>query len=375
MNFEFSEDQQLFADSLARLLENWASANRKSDDAVDAGQLWMELCEIGALGALFDEDVGGFGGHRSYLIVVFTALGRAGVVEPVLEHGLVAGGVLARLGTAQQRDILAQAIAGETRVAFAHDEPDSRYDPMHVGMRATTGAEGSVIISGRKSLVIGANNADWLIVSVRETGEIDADDGVSLFLIPATTAGIEIQCYEAFTGGSAADIIFDRVEITKDQILGSNGSAGTTIKAVFADAIAAQGAHTLGAMETAMHMTGEYLKTRKQFGRPLASFQVLAHRYADMVIEMEQARSAVINAVGHLRSDAVLRDRHSAAAKNLLGRVGRQIAEECVQMHGGIAMTQEYALSSYIKQIIMADHRFGDCDYHLERFIDLTAEG
>ena len=374
MNFELGEDQKLFENSLSRFLEDRAPAATPEANAGDAAQFWRELCEIGVLGALLDEEQGGFGGHSSYLIVIFEALGRAGVVAPVLEHGLVAVRLLANLGSTAQHDVLSQAIAGETRVAFVHDEPDSRYDPLHVTLRSNGGVEGNTYITGRKSLVIDAKEANWLIVSVRDEGHADAREGLSLYLVPADAPGVEIRQYETISGGTAAEINFDRVAVSEEHLLGAAGSAGAAIEAVIAAAIAAQCAQTLGAMETAMEMTAEYLKTRKQFGRPLATFQVLAHRYADLLIEMEQARSAVINAVGHLDANETMRDRHVSAAKNLIGRIGRQVAEECIQMHGGIAMTQEYALSSYAKQIVMADHRYGDCDYHLERFIDLTAE-
>ena len=132
-------------------------------------------------------------------------------------------------------------------------------------------------------------------------------------------------------------------------------------------------AEAFGAMTTATDLTREYLVTRQQFGRPIGTFQALQHRVADMLIELEQARSAVINAAGHLGAPARIRDLECAAARNLVGRVGRLVAEEAIQMHGGIAMTREYELAHIAKRIVMTDHRFGDTDYHLERFIDLSA--
>jgi alkylation response protein AidB-like acyl-CoA dehydrogenase len=155
--------------------------------------------------------------------------------------------------------------------------------------------------------------------------------------------------------------------------LGDAGKAFGAIETRVAIATTALCAETLGAMETACDLTREYLATRKQFGRPIGTFQALAHRMSDLLIEMEQARSAVINAAGHLDADRVTRERHVAAAKNLIGRAGRLVAEDAIQMHGGIAMTQEYELAHIAKRIVMADHRFGDTDHHLERFIALSA--
>ena len=155
--------------------------------------------------------------------------------------------------------------------------------------------------------------------------------------------------------------------------LGEAGKAFAAIEARMAGACVAQCAETLGAMETAVRLTKDYLGQRKQFGRPIGQFQALAHRFSDLLIELEQARSAVINAAGHLREDRDIREREVSAAKNLMGRVGRTVAEESIQMHGGIAMTQEYELAHIAKRIVMADHRFGDTDHHLERFIAFAA--
>ena len=155
--------------------------------------------------------------------------------------------------------------------------------------------------------------------------------------------------------------------------LGKAGAAFAAIEARTAAASVAQCAETLGAMETATALTKDYLMTRKQFGRPIGTFQALAHRMSDLLIEMEQARSAVINAAGHLEGDRKTREVNVSATKNLMGRAGRLVAEDSIQMHGGIAMTQEYELAHIAKRIVMADHRFGDVDHHLERFIAFSA--
>ena len=223
------------------------------------------------------------------------------------------------------------------------------------------------------AVVVNAEAADMLVVSARESGDAGDAEGISLFLVPADAKGLTIQGYALLAGGRAAEVTLDDVSILASARLGAAGKAASAIEARVAIANVALCAETLGAMETATALTKEYLMTRKQFGRPIGTFQALAHRMSDLLIELEQARSAVINAAGHLEGDARQRDLHVAAAKNLLGRAGRMVAEDAIQMHGGIAMTQEYELAHIAKRIVMADHRFGDTDHHLERFIALSA--
>ena len=368
MNFELSEEQRLFADSLERFLqENADTADTSCDPSAEA-DFWQKLCDLGVLGALFIEGDGGFGSGAFDVALVFEALGRAGVDAPVLDVAILAGGLISRLGSPAQKALIAELIGGQCRIAFAHEEEDSRYDPLLVSLTPDRTNDG-LSVTGRKSLVVAADASDWLILSLCE-GD---DRGLSLFLLSTDTPGIEIQNYPLISGGMANEVRMSGVSLLESSRLGPKGCAAAAIEAATAKAIVAQCAQTVGAMEQAIDMTREYLTTRKQFGKPLASFQVLAHRFADLLIDMEQARSAMINAAGHLEADPVTRDRHMSAAKNLIGRVGRQVAEECIQMHGGIAMTQEYALARFAKKIVMADHRFGDTDFHLERFIELSS--
>ncbi|MEX0282949.1 MAG: acyl-CoA dehydrogenase, partial [Arenibacterium sp.] len=221
--------------------------------------------------------------------------------------------------------------------------------------------------------VVNAEASGNLIVSARESGAAGDREGISLFLVPTETAVLMLSGYPMLAGGRAAEVTFDNVSVPATARLGGEGAAMLAIEDVVARANVALAAEALGAMETAVELTRDYLTTRKQFGRPIGTFQALAHRYSDLLIEMEQARSAVINAAGHLEVERAERDRQIASARNLMGRVGRLVAEEAIQMHGGIAMTKEYELAHIAKRIVMSDHRFGDIDYHLERFIALSA--
>ena len=376
MNFDLTEERQMLSDTLRRYLSDkydTAVRNRILESPQGySDEIWAGLAELGVLGALFSEDDGGFGGAGFDIAVVFEELGRAGVVEPVLDTAVLAGGLIAASGNSAQKAHLEAVIAGEMQLAFAHGEPQSRYDLSNVATKAES-KDGAVLLTGRKAVVVNAEAADHFVVSAREEGDGRDVDGISLFLVPADSDGLTIEGYPLISGGRAAEVTLDAVQLPEVARLGAPGEAFPVIEAAMARATVAQMAEALGAMASAVDLTQEYLVTRKQFGRPIATFQALQHRMADMLTEMEQARSALINAAGHLEADRTERERHVSAAKSLFGRVGRMIAEESIQMHGGIAMTQEYELAHIAKRIVMADHRFGDEDWHLERFIALSA--
>ncbi len=375
MNFELTEERQMLQDTLRRFLrDRYDTATRNAILDSDTGlsaEIWGQLGELGIVGALFDEKHGGFGGAGFDLAVVFEELGRAGVVEPFLDSAVLGGGLIAALGNDTQRALLDEVIGGTLHLAFAHGEPASRYDLAHVATTASMTGD-TVVLNGRKAVVVNGEAAGFLIVSARESGAIGDADGISLFVVPADSDGLELLGYPLLSGGRAAEVMLNDVSVPASARLGAAGKAFAAIEERAAAASVALAAEALGAMETAARLTGEYLMTRKQFGRPIGSFQALQHRFADLLIELEQARSATINAAGHLADDAPLRDLHISAARNLIGRAGRLVAEEAIQMHGGIAMTQEYELAHIAKRIVMTDHRFGDTDYHLERFIALS---
>jgi alkylation response protein AidB-like acyl-CoA dehydrogenase len=376
MNFDLTEERQMLQDTLRRFLrDRYDTATRNKILESETGlstDIWNELAELGVIGALFTEEKGGFGGKGFDIAVVFEELGRAGVVEPFLDTAVLAGGLIADLGNDDQLPHIEEIIGGGMQLAFAHGEPSSRYDLTRVSTSATEKGD-EIVLNGRKAVVVNAEAADMLVVSARESGEQDDADGISLFLVPKDAKGLTIQGYALLAGGRAAEVTLDDVTVPASARLGEAGKASAAIEARIAAANVAQTAETLGAMETACKLTKDYLGQRKQFGRPIGTFQALAHRMADLLIEMEQARSAVILAAGHLEEERGARERNISATKNLIGRVGRLVGEESIQLHGGIAMTQEYELAHIAKRIVMADHRFGDADHHLERFIALAA--
>ncbi|MEM9522791.1 MAG: acyl-CoA dehydrogenase [Pseudomonadota bacterium] len=376
MNFDLTEERQMLQDTLRRYLrDRYTTGRRNAIIASDAGlsaEIWGELAALGVIGALFGDDEGGFGGTGFDIAVVFEELGRAGVVEPFLDTAVLGGRLIAALGTEGQKRIVEDVIAGRVHLALAHGEPASRYDLTRVETTLTAKASG-LVLNGRKAVVVNAEAADHLIVSVREAGSADDAEGISLVLVPTDAAGVSMTGYPMFGGGRAAEVTLDNVILKVSARLGAAGAGWGPLNDATAAANVALAAEALGAMETAAALTREYLTTRKQFGRPIGTFQALQHRMADLLIELEQARSAVIGAAGHLAAPLSRRDRQISAARNLIGRTGRLVAEEAIQMHGGIAMTQEYELAHMAKRIVMTDHRLGDTDYHLERFIALGA--
>ena len=355
MNFELTEERRMLQDTLRRYLsDRYTTARRNEIIASETGMsfdIWRELADLGVIGAFFPEQAGGFGGAGFDIAVVFEELGRAGVVEPFLDSALMGGRFLAAAG---RSDLVEAIIAGTTQCAVALGEPGGRYDLDQVQTAADENK-----LTGRKAVVVNAECADHFIVSARVEGII------ALYLVQRGADGIDIQGYPLLAGGRAAEVTFNKTPAEPLEL------GVTAIEDVVALAITALCAETLGGMETAAALTRDYLMTRKQFGRPIGTFQALAHRMSDVLIELEQARSAVINAAGNLETGD--RDLIISASKNLIGRAGRQVAEEAIQMHGGIAMTQEYELAHIAKRIVMADHRFGDTDYHLERYIALSA--
>ena len=394
MNFELGEERRMLQDSLRRFLEDGYTAERRRAVGESASgfsaELWAGLAELGVIGALFAEEHGGFGGGGFDLAVVFEELGRRGAVDPLIDTGVLGGGLLSMSTRDAHRALLERVVAGEVQLALAHAEPDSRYELARVRATAREVDEGFVL-DGRKALVVNAPAADHLIVVARLSGEAADELGLALFLVPADAPGLERQDYALASGGRAAEVVLDGVTVDRDARLdladvGSRaepvtsdaapgeGAAFRALELVHARATLAISAEALGLMESIRALTVDYLGTRRQFGKPLGAFQALQHRMADLLIEIEQARSAVINLAGHLDAPRALRERHVSATKHLVGTVGRLVAEEGIQLHGGIGVTMEYELGHLARRLVMIDHRFGDTTHHLERFIALALD-
>jgi alkylation response protein AidB-like acyl-CoA dehydrogenase len=375
MNFEHTEDRRALADTLDRFLaEQYPIEARHAAAASASGyspEVWNGLAGLGAIGALFPEDVGGFGGDAFDVAVVFESLGKGLVIEPFL-GALVVGRALVAAGTDEQKARLEGILDGSTVAALAHDEADGHYELAHVGLTATRQGDGYVL-DGRKGVVVHAESAGLLLVSARSSGSVDDEAGISLFLVPANVAGLSRQGYGRIDGGRAAELRFDQVQLPATALLGAEGQGLTVLEQAVAWGLLALCAEAVGAMDVTKQMTLEYLRTRKQFGVPIGSFQALQHRMADVLLEIEQARSAVINAAAAMHGERVPRERALSAAKYSIGRIGTKVAEESIQLHGGIGMTWELPMAHYAKRLVMIDHQLGDEDHHLARYMALAS--
>jgi pimeloyl-CoA dehydrogenase small subunit len=370
MDFDFTEEQRLLKESLDRLIaDRYGFDQRKSYAQNPEGwsrALWRQLAELGLLGLPFAERFGGSDGGPVETMIVMEGLGQALALEPYLAAIVLGGGFLRHGGSeAQQAALLPRIAAGELTLAFATTERHSRYDLADVAATARRHGSGW-ILDGEKGVVLHGDSADRLIVTARIGGGQRERDGIALFLIDAAAEGVARRGYPTQDGLRAAEVTLSRVRVEDDMVLGEPGAGLPLIERVVDEAIAALCAEAVGAMSALHELTLEYLKTRQQFGRPIASFQVLQHRSVDMLIALEQARSMALYATMMADSpDSAERHAAVAAAKVQIGRSGRFIGQQAIQLHGGIGMTMEYKAGHYFKRVTMIDTMFGDADYHL----------
>jgi alkylation response protein AidB-like acyl-CoA dehydrogenase len=374
MNFEHTEERRMLADSLNRFIaEQYGIETRNRTAATEQGystEMWEKFAELGVIGALLREEDGGFGGGGFDIAVVFEALGRGLVLEPVLGSAVLAAEAISFAGNAEQKAVLEEIAAGATIATFAHDEPNTHYELARV--QTTARREGDAwVLNGVKAVVQAAEQANVFVVSARTSGEVGSEDGISLFLVPQGAPGVSMRGTATMDGGRVADVTFSNVQLTGAALLGDEGKAYATLERAIGRGILALCAEALGAMEAAKEATLDYLRTRKQFGVVIGSFQALQHRMADLLLEIEQARSTVINAAAALDADRITRERALSAAKMSIGRIGTLVAEECIQLHGGIGMTWELPMAHFAKRLVLIDHQLGDEDHHLERYIAL----
>jgi alkylation response protein AidB-like acyl-CoA dehydrogenase len=364
MDFSLGEDRQMLADSLRRFLADKVPFSLRKTAAFEGAgwsrEVWGQLAELGAIGALYDEDLGGFGGSPFDIAVVFGEIGRALLTGPWLA-ALQAGHVLAAAG---RSDDLAALIDGSSVIGYAEEEADTWFDPAAIVTRATASGDGWVL-DGAKTVVAYAGSVDRLLVVAR------GEAGLSTFLVERDAPGLTVRDYLLVDGGSAGDVAFAATPAT---LVGAAGGAGPVIEAARALALVALAWEGVAVMDALRDQTLDYLRTRKQFGIPIGKFQALQHRMATVALEIEQARSAAINAADRILGTRIERERAVSAAKATIGKAGSLVAEEAIQMHGGIGMTWELALTHYAKRLVMIGHELGDEDYHLARYIELGQE-
>lgn len=370
MDFSLTNEQQMLQDTAERLIrETYNFETREAARQTDAGfstGLWQQLGELGLTAVPFDEQWGGFGGQGLEVHLVMKALGRGLSLEPYMQTVVLAGGLISAAGSPeQQRQWLPRIAAAETVMAVAALEPQSHYDVHGIETLAERTDDGWCL-QGRKSVVIAGHRADAVIVSAL------TEAGTALFIVPTDSHGLTRRSYPTVDGRKGCDLFLDAVALPADALLGAPGAGQSLLDYQLGRGIAALCAEALGAMEVATELTLDYLKTRQQFGVPIGKFQVLQHRMVDMCSELEQARSMALLAAS-VADDPASDKRQQAlhAAKVVIGNAGQMIAEQAIQLHGGIGMTWEYSLSHYAKRLVMINHELGDDDYHLDRYAAL----
>lgn len=378
MNFDYTEEQQLLADTLRRYLSNdytfEARARIVASPSGWSESVWAALAEMGILGVPFPEEYGGYGGSTVDMMVVMEALGEALVVEPYLATVGLGGRFVARGGSPAQRTrILPALVQGTHRLAFAHSERGARYQLRHVGSRARRSGRGYVL-DGEKRAVLHGAGAETFVVSARTAGGATDASGISLFLVERTTPGVTVKEYRTIDELRGADVWFSEVAVPEEALLGVEGAALALIEEVTDYGIALLAAEAVGAIRYANEATLEYIKTRRQFGVPIGTFQVLQHRMVDMTISYEQARSmACLGCVKVDTVEAAERRWITSAVKIKIADACRHVSQEAVQLHGGMGMTEELKVSHTFRRLTMIAQTLGDAEHHLERFADAEA--
>jgi alkylation response protein AidB-like acyl-CoA dehydrogenase len=379
MDFSYNDEQRLLADSVGRWLDTdyrFEDFRRFAADPEQARTNWARMADLGLLSLNIAEVDGGLGGGPIETLLVMQAFGRALVVDPYVGTAVMAVALInAEPSSARRRELLDEVGGGSCRISLAALEPEGRYDLAHVQTVAVAGA-GGFALSGKKAVVLHGDSADWLIVSARTAGAANQRPGISLFLVDARAAGITIRGFPTIDGQRAAEVEVDDVRIGSDALLAGLHTGIEPLEWAVDRGVAALCAEAVGAMEKLLELTAEHLRTRKQFGQPIGRFQALQHRVADMAIALEQARSMALFAAAKIDEPSqVERRRAISAAKVMIGRCGRLVGQQAVQLHGGMGMTDEMPIGYFFKRLTAIDMSWGNVEHHVELYGDLLLKG
>lgn len=373
MNFELSDEQKLIGESVERFIQdNYDLESRRKLSDQEPGfskDHWATMAELGWLALPFAEEHGGFGGNQIDTMVVMEQFGRGLVLEPYLASVVMGGGAVKRgASAALAGEIVPGIVDGSRQLTLACTEPQSRFDLHDVTTTAKASGD-EFVINGHKSMVLHAATATQIVVSARTSGGQIDRDGISLFLVDADAAGISRQDFPTVDGLRASEIDFKDVKVDAGRLLGEADKGYEILEAVANDTVLALSAEAVGIMEKLYKNTVEYTQERVQFEQTLAEFQVLQHRMVDMFMEYEQCKSLLYRAtLETTQGDPETAQRTIHALKHLVGKSGIFIAENAVQLHGGMGMTEELAVGHYFKRMLVIDSQFGNADYHLEKF-------
>jgi alkylation response protein AidB-like acyl-CoA dehydrogenase len=378
MDFSFTDEQSMLRDTVASYLaDHYDFDTRRAAIKSASGwrpDVWKAFAEeLGILGAAFPEDLGGLGGGAIDNMVVMEEFGKALVVEPYLGTVVIGGGFLKHGAPAGAPEVIAGIIDGSVTFAFAYAEPQGRYNLCNLVTTARKDGAGYVL-NGHKAVVIGAPWASHLIVTARTGGGQRDAAGVSVFLVEKAAKGVVTRDYPTVDGRRASEVFFENVAVPASALIGGEGEALPLVEQVVDEAIAATCAEACGVLRRLHEGTLEYTKQRKQFGQPIASFQVLQHRMVDMFIQLEQAISMTYMAHIKLSEPAAERAKALSAAKVQIGRACRFVGQNAIQLHGGMGMTDEMAIGHYFKRATLIEGEFGSVDHHLRRYETLSLD-
>lgn len=375
MDFELNDEQRLLKESVDRLMADAYGFDKRNGYAKSelgwSRDIWATFAELGLLAVPFAEEDGGIGGGTVETMIVMEAIGRTMALEPYLATVVMGGGLLRHGGSGEQRSRhIPTIVSGERRLAFGHTERQSRYDLADVQTTAKRDGAGWVL-DGEKGVVLHGDTADTILITARTAGNRRDRSGIGLFMVDAKAAGLTRRGYPTQDGLRAAQLNLSGVKVAADAVIGDPADALPIVERVVDETIAAMCAEAIGLMTFMHETTLDYLKTRKQFGATIGSFQAVQHRAAEMFIALEQARSmALFATVMAAEADAKVRRQAISAAKVQIGRSGRYIGQQAIQLHGGIGMTMEYSVGHAFKRMTMIDQMFGDADYHLALVAD-----
>jgi alkylation response protein AidB-like acyl-CoA dehydrogenase len=375
VDFRYTEEQLALRETLQRYIARDYDFERRRALARSAlgycERAWAQYADLGLLALPFPEEFGGLGGNAIDVMAVMEMVGQGLLLEPILSTVVLCGSLLADAAAESlKRTLLPQIAAGSCRLALACYEATGRYNLASVACYAQASDEG-YRLSGHKHVVLDAPSADCFLVSARLGGGIEDAEGISVFLVKRDAPGLTLSSYPTQCGGRAADLRLDEVAVENHAMIGPVGRALSMIERAVDKGNAALCAEAVGIMTALNDTTLSYLKTRKQFGVPIGSFQVLQHRMADMYIAMEQARSMAIIAATHADSeDAATRRRMISGAKTYISQAARFVGQQSVQLHGAMGVVDEHVVSHYFKRLTMIDLSLGDGDFHLARFSD-----
>jgi hypothetical protein len=378
MDFSISDEQSMLADSVARFIDNEYGFEKRlqiaAGDETFSPEVWQTFAELGWTAVLFDEQDGGLDGGPVELMLMMEQFGRGLVVEPFLATVVLAGGILKRAANRDQKERwLRRLIAGEMQAALAFAEPQGRFDVCDIATTATADGE-NFLLDGTKAVVLNGGAADLIVVPARTSGEHADRDGITLFAVMPDVDGVSRRQYPTVDAHSAAELRLQRVRVGRDHVLGDIGGGGEVLQSVADEATLAVSAEAHGIIRSMHSKTVEYSKNRVQFGVPIGSFQALQHRMVDMLMACEQIHSLLMWTAMTAAAGSPEAPQAISALKYQIGTAGRLVAQDAVQIHGGMGVSWELDIAHYFKRFSTIELLFGNADFHLDRFVALSGE-